>query len=121
MPATVGMSAELEVHTEIGSIAHEWDELAAEADVAPFLRPGWFSAWWSAFGAGRLVILAARREGRLVAVVPLTQRGGVLGSPTNWHTPLYGPVAADGPALRGILDGILSRRPRRVDLSFLDS
>jgi len=120
MPATVGMSAEPEVHGEIGSIAAELDELAAAVDAPPFLRPGWFSAWWSAFGAGDLAILAVRREGRLVGVLPLSQRAGVLGSPTNWHTPLYGPVAADEPALRGILDGILSRHPRRVDLSFLD-
>jgi CelD/BcsL family acetyltransferase involved in cellulose biosynthesis len=114
------MSAELEVHTEIGSIAQEWDDLACEADLAPFLRPGWLSAWWSAFGAGRLVILAVRRMGRLVGVVPLCQKGTVLSSPTNWHTPLYEPVVADRSALRAIVGWILSRHPRRLDLSFVD-
>jgi CelD/BcsL family acetyltransferase involved in cellulose biosynthesis len=120
MPTTVGMSIELEIHTEIGPIARGWDELAIEAEVAPFLRPGWLSAWWNAFGSGRLVVLAVRRAGRLVGVLPLSQRAGVLSSPTNWHTPLYGPVAADESALGAIRDWILSRRPRRVDLSFLD-
>lgn len=44
----------------------------------------------------------------------------MFGSPTNWHTPLYGPVAADEQALREILEGILAQSPRRIDLSFLD-
>ena len=114
------MSAELEVHSEIAPIAEAWDELAGEADVPPFLRPGWFRAWLNAFGTGQLRVLAIRRGGRLVGVMPLSRRGGVLGSPTNWHTPLYGPVAADEQALRAILDGILSQRARRIDLSFLD-
>jgi CelD/BcsL family acetyltransferase involved in cellulose biosynthesis len=110
-----------EVHNEIATIDEAWDELAGEADAPPFLRPGWFSAWWDAFGAGRLLILTARRGGRLVGVMPLSRRGGVLGSPTNWHTPLYGPVAADEQARRAILDGILAQRARRIDLSFVDA
>jgi CelD/BcsL family acetyltransferase involved in cellulose biosynthesis len=114
------VSAELEVHTEIAPIAEAWDELAGEAGVPPFLRPGWFSAWLTAFGTGRLTVLAVRRGGRLVGVMPLSRRAGVLASPTNWHTPLYGPVAADEQALREILDGILAQSPRRIDLSFLD-
>lgn len=116
----VEMSAELDIHTEIGEIAQEWDELAVEADLEPFLRPGWLTAWWSAFGAGQLVILAVRRKGRLVGVVPLCQRGSVLSSPTNWHTPLYEPAVADQSALRAIVNGILARHPRRLDLSFVD-
>ncbi|HSD25236.1 MAG TPA: GNAT family N-acetyltransferase [Solirubrobacterales bacterium] len=114
------MSTELEVHNEIAPIAEAWDELADEANVPPFLRPGWFRAWLNAFGTGRLIVLVIRRGGRLVGVMPLSRRAGVLGSPTNWHTPLYGPVAADQEALRAILGGILSQRPRRIDLSFLD-
>jgi CelD/BcsL family acetyltransferase involved in cellulose biosynthesis len=109
----------LEVHTEIAPIERDWDQLAVETAAAPFLRPGWFSAWWHAFGAGKLVVPAVRREGRLVAVLPLSQRAGVLASPTNWHTPLYGPVAADEPALQTLLDWIVSEHPRRIDLSFL--
>ena len=114
------MSAELEVHTEIAPIAEAWDELAGETDAPPFLRPGWFCAWSNAFGRGRLTVVAVRRGGRLVGVMPLSRRAGVLSSPTNWHTPLYGPVAADEEALRAILGGIRSQRPRRIDLSFLD-
>jgi len=114
------VSAELEVHTEIAPIAEAWDELAGETDAPPFLRPGWFCAWSNAFGRGRLTVVAVRRGGRLVGVMPLSRRAGVLSSPTNWHTPLYGPVAADEEALRAILGGIRSQRPRRIDLSFLD-
>ncbi len=115
-----GISTELEIHTEIGSIAEEWDDLAGEADLAPFLWPGWLSAWWGAFGAGRLVILAVRRTGRLVGVLPLRKKGSVLSSPANWHTPLYEPAVADRSALRAIVAGIQSLHPRRLDLSFLD-
>jgi CelD/BcsL family acetyltransferase involved in cellulose biosynthesis len=114
------VSAELELHTEIAPIAEAWDELAGETEASPFVRPGWFSAWLNAFGTGQLRVVAVRRGGRLVGVMPLSRRAGVLGSPTNWHTPLYGAVAADDQALRAILDGILSQGARRIDLSFLD-
>jgi CelD/BcsL family acetyltransferase involved in cellulose biosynthesis len=111
---------QLEVHTEIAPIADAWDGLADETDAPPFLRPGWFSLWWDAFGSGELIVLAVRRGGQLVGIMPLSRRAGVVGSPTNWHTALYGPVAVDEQALRAILNGIISQRARRIDLSFVD-
>jgi hypothetical protein len=44
------------------------ERLAYATGAAPFLRPGWFAAWWGAFGTGRPEILALRRpDGALVA------------------------------------------------------
>ena len=82
------MSAEIEIHTEIGSIAPEWDELAGEADLPPFLRPGWLSAWWSAFGGGRLLILAVRHAGLRQHMVDERLR-------CRQHTRQYGEDAPD--------------------------
>ena len=54
---------EYRVLDSIEPIAPEWDDLATRAGAPPFLRPGWFQAWWDSFGRGRLEILtaAARR------------------------------------------------------------
>ena len=54
-----------------GGAPAQWDRLA-EAAGNPFATRAWLEAWWRHFGAGReLVLLACRREGRLVAVLPL--------------------------------------------------
>lgn len=77
-------------------LVREWDDLADRVGASPFRRPGWFLAWWHAFGAGRLEIHTCRREdGRLCGVLPLTRRRGVLGSLDNGHTFTYGPLAED--------------------------
>lgn len=112
---------EIETHSEIPPISSEWETLALRIGAPPFLRPGWISAWWDAFGKGELAVLTARREGELVGVLPAFRRAGVLRSTTNWHTPLYGPVAADEGATLGLLGGLLATAPRRADLAFLDS
>jgi CelD/BcsL family acetyltransferase involved in cellulose biosynthesis len=97
----------------------EWDELARGA--SPFVQPGWIAAWWRAFGEGELLILTARRGGRLVGVLPLAQRRGVLHSPTNWHTPVFGAVALDPEASSALAHGVLERSAHRVQLRFLPS
>ncbi|MEJ3652884.1 GNAT family N-acetyltransferase [Actinomycetes bacterium KLBMP 9759] len=89
----------------------EWDELAQRVAATPFHRPGWFRAWWSAFGSGRPEVIRSRRDGRLVGVLPVVRGRGRLTGPTNWHTFVFGPVAEDerawddvvGTALRGAL------------------
>ena len=81
--------------------------------------PGWFGAWLAAFG-GRGSILALRRGERLAAVLPLVRRAGALRSATNWHTPLFGPVAEDDAALRELAQAALGERASRLDLAFID-
>jgi CelD/BcsL family acetyltransferase involved in cellulose biosynthesis len=110
----------MERMAEIEPLAREWDELADRADAPPWLRPGWVAAWWEAFGKGTLEILCLRRDGEVVAVLPLHRRYGALGSVTNWHSPGFGVLAADDEAARELAAGLLGSRPRRLSLAFLD-
>lgn len=95
--------------------------MADDVGAPPFLRPGWFEAWWRAFGSGQLDIATLRRAGRLVAVLPLRRRRGALLSPTNWHAPGFGPVGEPASAtvlIRRVFAGL--GRTHRVSLSLVD-
>lgn len=100
-------------------VAAEWDQLARATGASPFLRPGWIRAWWNSFGCGSLEILAAYRGDRLSGVLPISRKRRSVHSPTNWHTPVYGPVAADEQAEAALARALLASRPRRVTLEFL--
>jgi CelD/BcsL family acetyltransferase involved in cellulose biosynthesis len=91
--------------------AEEWDDLAARAVSTPFHRHGWYAAWWASFGpsAGRLEVLTARRDGKLVGVLPVVDRHGVLCAPANWHTFVHGPLAQDEEAARELWARYLDR------------
>jgi CelD/BcsL family acetyltransferase involved in cellulose biosynthesis len=110
----------LETVNEIGRLAGEWDELADRLDAAPWYRPGWFDAWWKAFGAGRLRILTVRRGERLVGVLPMRARLGGVGSLSNWHTPEFGPLAKPGEA-RSLAEGLAAWNAHRISLAFVDT
>jgi CelD/BcsL family acetyltransferase involved in cellulose biosynthesis len=109
----------IEQHRTIGSVAADWDALADRTSAPPFLRPGWFEAWLGAFG-GSPCILAVRREGVLAGVLPLVRRLGSLRSATNWHTPLFEPIADGDSALGALAAAALSQRASRLDLAFLE-
>jgi CelD/BcsL family acetyltransferase involved in cellulose biosynthesis len=113
------MPVTTESQGEIGPLEAEWDRLALETGASPFLRPGWIAAWWDAFGVGTPEIFTARCDGRLVGVLPLAGHRGAALSPTNWHSPEFGAVAADEGAMRALYEAALGSRPRRLDLSFL--
>lgn len=119
MLAGASRTAAVEVHVATAPIHDEWDELADRAGAAPFLRPGWFDAWLAAFGSGALHVLAARRGGRLVGVVPVLTRRAATLSPTNFHTPVFDLLAEDDAAAQALIRGLLARRTPRIDLSFL--
>jgi CelD/BcsL family acetyltransferase involved in cellulose biosynthesis len=104
---------------EISSLEAEWDRIALDSGAPPFMRPGWISAWWEAFGNGELEFVTARREGRLVGLLPLVSRRRAIFAPANWHTPGYGAVAVDDAVRLALYEGALGSRPRRLDLSFL--
>jgi CelD/BcsL family acetyltransferase involved in cellulose biosynthesis len=104
---------------EIDRCSEAWDALADRAGAAPFLRPGWMTAWWRAFGAGRLEILTAGSEGRLDAVLPVVHRHGGIHAPSNWHTPQYGLLEADGAGSR-LVAQLFDSSPQ-VSLGFLSS
>lgn len=112
---------QIEIHTNVVPLASEWDKLAVRTGDSPFARPGWFSSWLGAFGADGFEVLALRRDGRLAAVLPILAGGRVMRSPTNWHTPRFELVAEDDTARRAVFAALCERRPRRIDLSFLDA
>ena len=108
-----------EVHRSIAPIASEWDELADREAAPPFLRPGWFAAWWSAFGRGSLEILALRRRGTAVAVLPMARHRGALLSLSNWHTPMYSALVESG-AEHALTALVLTLAARRMTVAFVD-
>jgi CelD/BcsL family acetyltransferase involved in cellulose biosynthesis len=114
-----GEALSLSESEEISPLAPEWDALCRRLKVSPFLRPGWFSAWWEPFGSGRLELLVARRGDQLVGVLPLMRTRASLSSPVNWHSPEFAPVAEDEGVERALLDHAMSRARGRLDLGFL--
>lgn len=109
-----------ELHRAIGPIAEEWDALAELVGSSPFLRSGWVSAWWTAFGGGRLEIAVLREGDQIVALVPLRRVGGTLSATANWHTPEADLLATSSTNARQLVDNILASRPRRLALVFAD-
>jgi CelD/BcsL family acetyltransferase involved in cellulose biosynthesis len=102
-------------------LREEWDSLADRTDAPPFLRPGWIEAWHRAFGRGELTVLAVRRDDRVAGVLPVQSARGALASPTDWHTPVFGPVVEDTEAAGEIARALLARARRRADLWFLSA
>ncbi|WP_232664343.1 GNAT family N-acetyltransferase [Pseudonocardia sp. TRM90224] len=96
-----------EAYSGDARFAAEWDELATRVSATPFHRPGWFKAWWTAFGSGRPEVLRVRRAGRLVGVLPVARSRGRLAGLTNWHTFVFGPVAEDEQAWTDVVDKAL--------------
>lgn len=100
-------------------LASEWDALADRLSAPPDLRPGWFDAWWRAFGGGRLHVLTARAGGRLAGLVPVLRKGGGTRSPTNWESSVYGFLAQDDRAASELAHSLFEDRPLSVILRFL--
>lgn len=98
----------LELHRDFAPIAAEWDALVTRCGSGPFSAPGWFEAWWHAFGRGQLELLALRRRGELAAVLPVYRRYGVRRTLTNWHTPELRVPAADSDARSQLVSRALS-------------
>lgn len=113
------MAATIDIQDSIEPLLSEWEGLAQRAKASPFLRPGWISAWWRAFGTGRLQVITAHENGRLTGVLPLRRVYGKFRSPTNYQTPLFGFLAANETTAKQLSDALFRQGPRRVDLSFL--
>lgn len=109
----------VEEHDPSPGLADEWDALADRIGGMAWVRPGWIEAWHASFGAGaRLRVLTARRSHELVGALPLLDRGAVVRSPTNWHTPEF-EILGEAPARAALAGHVISRRrPRRFELAF---
>ena len=57
----------------------EWARVLAtgQTDVV-FLTRHWQTAWWESFGRGQLLLMAAERDGRIVALAPLFTEAGMV-------------------------------------------
>jgi CelD/BcsL family acetyltransferase involved in cellulose biosynthesis len=78
---TAALDTKLEFDTivradEFGELGPEWDDLVlAMPRPSPFLLHAWLNTWWHHFGEGaELAVPLARRDGRLVAALPLLIR-----------------------------------------------
>jgi CelD/BcsL family acetyltransferase involved in cellulose biosynthesis len=78
---TAAVSTALELDTisradEFEELAPEWDTLVrAMPRPSPFLLHAWLNMWWRHFGDGaELAVPVARRDGRLVAALPVLVR-----------------------------------------------
>jgi glycosyltransferase involved in cell wall biosynthesis/CelD/BcsL family acetyltransferase involved in cellulose biosynthesis len=112
--------ASMQIREPDDAVLREWDELASATGAPPFLRPGWILPWATEFAGGDLRIHAIRRGGELTAVVPLIARRGALRSPTNWETPVFGPVGRSSDEIAELLREVLRMGSfRRLDLRFL--
>lgn len=104
----------------IDALAGEWDELVDRVEGEPWHRPGWFRAFWRAFGDGELRLVTVARDGRLAGVAPLRRHRGGWSGVTNWHTPTFSLLAEDEEARVELLDRALALAPAWLSLPFLD-
>lgn len=102
-----------------GEAADEWDSLARKLGAAPFMRPGWHLAWQESFAREPIRIWTVRQGEKLLGALPLLRSRGALVSPTNWHTPIFEPLAERGDLVSALASELLRSENRRLDLSFL--
>jgi CelD/BcsL family acetyltransferase involved in cellulose biosynthesis len=66
-------------------------------------------------------VVCARDGDRLVGVLPFVRGRLWLRSPTNWHSPVFGPVAESAAVHEALFAALLDRRTPLVDMLFIDS
>jgi len=115
------MSERIDMIGDVTPVATKWDALVDRVGPSPFVRPGWIAAWAAAWGNARLELVTVRRDGRLVAILPLRAGMGSLHSATNDHTPEYGLVAEDRDAAHALAAALFARRERLITLAPLDA
>jgi CelD/BcsL family acetyltransferase involved in cellulose biosynthesis len=110
------MTVEARVIGTIDVVDSAWEQLAQSRGAAPFLHPGWMRSWWNAFGAGEQEILAAFDSGRLVGILALFRRRGVLATMSNWHSPYLAPLAHGPEPLAALGDALASQPVHHIRL-----
>jgi CelD/BcsL family acetyltransferase involved in cellulose biosynthesis len=96
-----------------------WDRLAERAPTRTvFLTEAFQRAWWETLGRGRLLLVAAERDGRPVALAPLFAESGMgllLGSGVSDYLDLLGEAGEAG-MLAGLLREAMRAVPDAVGL-----
>lgn len=90
---------------EFRALEPEWAELASR-EPSPFLTHTWMTCWWKAFGQGTPRVCTVRRDGRLVAALPLWSRRGALQGWSNVETDDFLPLAETDDDLRALVDAV---------------
>jgi CelD/BcsL family acetyltransferase involved in cellulose biosynthesis len=86
----------------LAEIAGDWDRLARPEN--PFMSTAWLEAWRRGFApALPLSVCVVWRDGELVAGLPLVRSGTRLVAMANDHSPSFGPIARDRPALEEVV------------------
>jgi CelD/BcsL family acetyltransferase involved in cellulose biosynthesis len=105
----------------IDSLRSEWSALAGRLDAPPTATPAWIDAWWHAFGKGDLRIYAGRRDGELIAVLPLSSASHrSLSSPSNVHTPVFEALTASPEYLEQMVRAVLADSHGGLNLGQVD-
>jgi len=100
----------------------EWEDLALQVRAPPFERPGWVLNQHRAYEAADLGIMAARRSGTLVGVIPFTRVGnGRARTVTSSPTPRASFVAADWKILADMLLASTRRVSGYLEIPRLDA
>lgn len=102
----------------VARLTEAWNRLADELHATPFDRPGWLSAWWTAFGDGRLRVFASGQAHPRAVVAMHRTRVGLYGL-TNWHSATSGLLASDERSLAELGTSLVADRPHVIGLQFL--
>ncbi len=91
----------------------QWSELLRQGDTdVVFMTQPWQRAWWNTYGRGKLLLIAARCGGQLVALAPLFADGGMIffiGSGGSDYLDFIGDISTPE-----VLDGILNTAREQV-------
>jgi CelD/BcsL family acetyltransferase involved in cellulose biosynthesis len=85
----------------------EWSRLLATGDTdVIFLTHEWCRSWWETLGRGKLLLIAAERDGRIVALAPLFAIDGMIffaGAGVSDYLDFIGEIDSPG-TLRALLE-----------------
>ena len=95
-------------------LASAWNEFVQARGLPLISGPLWTRCFWDAFGKSgeNLELLSARRDGRLVAILPVMRNNGVLrrwSSVSNFHSPslVFASERPSPGAVSAVLDRLL--------------
>jgi CelD/BcsL family acetyltransferase involved in cellulose biosynthesis len=117
MSAPAATTAALRVRSDLGlaTIEAEWTALCGELGLGYNCYPEWLRAWRRCFDDAPLHLVTAHRGDRLVGVLPLVRRRGVLtGATDRFPAPAAEPVAVDVDVLAALFRGVEGATPRAL-------
>jgi CelD/BcsL family acetyltransferase involved in cellulose biosynthesis len=102
----------------LAALEPEWRDLWRRVpDALPFQAPAWLVPWWRHFHPGKLFVLAARQEGRLIGLAPgyiedspLGRRILPLGISLSDHLDILVDPACSAEALQSLADLAVAHR-----------